>query len=268
MTQEKFSYSLLNKACKTKLCLDPFPYLVIEEALDEQLYEKIEEGYPNFLQQNPQFKKWNNKRVQIYGADLISNPDVDSVLKEFVAYHLSNKFYREVCKLFSEAISTFHPKLEERLGQKVAELKTGVRTQKHSRLFLDCQVGINTPVQEKCSVRGAHLDDKKKFFVGLFYLKDVADISEGGDLLLYKVKKNYPKLDSDPNWGSNVVQDPSAIEVFTTIPYQANTFVIFLNTSYSFHGVSEREQTPYPRRLINVIGDFSEDVGLYEPSAV
>ncbi|NCF70219.1 MAG: hypothetical protein GWP59_00815 [Chlamydiales bacterium] len=263
MVLEKSPYSLLNKACKAKLCLDPFPYLVIEEALDSQLYEQIEKAYPDFLKHNPQFKKWNNKRVQIYGADFISNPNFDSVLKDFVAYHLSNQFYKEVCELFSEAISSFHPKLEQRLGTKVSEIKTGIRTQKHSNLFLDCQVGINTPVQEKCSVRGAHLDDKKKFYVGLFYLKDVADISEGGDLLLYKVKDNYPNLDSDPNWGSNVVQDASAIEVVARVPYEANTFIIFLNTPYSFHGVSEREKTPYPRRLINIIGDFSEDVGLY-----
>ncbi|SCA58825.1 hypothetical protein AB751O23_AQ_00190 [Chlamydiales bacterium SCGC AB-751-O23] len=259
------SFSLLNKASAKQVVLKPFPYLVIEDALEESLYRQIEEGYPDFLKENPAFKKWNNKRVQIYGSDFVKNSKHSTLLRSFVNYHLSQKFYLEVCELFSEAISQYYPELEKKIGKKIEDIKVAVRTQEATdvELFLDCQIGINTPVSKKTSVRGAHLDDVKKFFVGLFYLRQDEDISEGGDLLLYKVKKDYPLLDSDPNWGSNVVQDFSKIEAVAKVPYQRNVFIIFLNTKDSFHGVSEREETPYPRRLINVIGDFSKDIGLY-----
>jgi hypothetical protein len=45
------------------------------------------------------------------------------------------------------------------------------------------------------------------------------------------------------------------LAVVNTVPYTKNTLVMFINTNYSIHGVSPRSPSPYPRRLVNIIGE-------------
>ena len=42
---------------------------------------------------------------------------------------------------------------------------------------------------------------------------------------------------------------------FKTIPYRANTLVMWLNTPRSLHGVSPRPPTDVPRRYINILAE-------------
>jgi hypothetical protein len=40
-----------------------------------------------------------------------------------------------------------------------------------------------------------------------------------------------------------------------SVPYTRNTFVMFINTNHSIHGVAPRSASPLPRRLVNFIGE-------------
>ena len=45
------------------------------------------------------------------------------------------------------------------------------------------------------------------------------------------------------------------VEVFAKQKYEANTFIMFLNTLDSIHGVTPREPSLKSRRLVNIIGE-------------
>jgi hypothetical protein len=47
---------------------------------------------------------------------------------------------------------------------------------------MDCQVGMNSPVSRKSSVRGPHHDTPGEVYAGLLYFRDAKDKSTGGDL--------------------------------------------------------------------------------------
>ena len=49
--------------------------------------------------------------------------------------------------------------------------------------------------------------------------------------------------------------DGRFVEPFRTVPYRANSFVMWLNTERSLHGVTPRAITPVHRRYVNFIGE-------------
>ena len=66
--------SLLNKAKKSDLITDPFPYLVIENALDDDLYEELSLSYPSdehIMGDDEAALMRNNVRYQITARNAI-----------------------------------------------------------------------------------------------------------------------------------------------------------------------------------------------------
>ena len=51
---------------------------------------------------------------------------------------------------------------------------------------MDCQIGINSISNVKNCVIKPHIDNQKKIYSGLLYMKHKDDISNGGDLNLYR----------------------------------------------------------------------------------
>ena len=47
------------------------------------------------------------------------------------------------------------------------------------------------------------------------------------------------------------------VEVVKEVRYEANTYVLFLNSRHSVHGVAPREITPLTRRFINMVGEVN-----------
>ena len=112
-------------------------------------------------------------------------------------------------------------------------------------------LALNTPVRQVTSVRGPHVDSPHKCYVGLFYLRHPADRSTGGDLELFRWK---PGRVAKP-WAAKIPADD--VEVVETVRYEPNMFALFLNTSDSIHGVTVRSQTDVPRYLVVTSGWFA-----------
>ena len=85
----------------------------------------------------------------------------------------------------------------------------------------------------------------------LLYFRKDEDDSLGGDLELYRYKNDTYKF-----YGQHV--DEKYVEVIKTVPYSQNTFVFFINTIDSLHGVTVRENTPHTRQFLNMIGELKE----------
>jgi len=242
--------SILNKVSKADIVSHPFPHIVIHNALSDDLYRKLEAEYPSTDLLTLGQEKKNNARYQISAHEGIAHPQINELWQEFTTYHVSQAFYQEVIALFGSHIRKLYPWLEKKLGKSLEEFSVGVRWRdRNADVVLDCQPGINTPVTLPSRVRGPHVDNPVELYAGLLYLKDKDD-NAGGDLEIFQVK--------DPNFlfhGKAEIED-RYVEKIKTIQYAENTFVLFINSLHSIHGVSIRLKTNYPRRLVNIIGEL------------
>jgi hypothetical protein len=45
-------------------------------------------------------------------------------------------------------------------------------------------------------------------------------------------------------------------QTVSTVKYEANTLVFFVNSNQAFHAVTRRSPTPYPRRFVNIVAQL------------
>lgn len=238
-------HSVIKNAKLGDLKLEPFPHIVIDHALDSNLYTSLEAEYP-FEHEILGYSGYaNNARYQVSAVDGLRGKRLSPLWQEFVQYHTSAQFFSEVCTLFAAGIHTYYPDFNTRSS-------VGIRFKDESPdIFMDCQPGINSPVKTVSSVKGPHLDHQNEFFGGLLYFRHPEDQSTGGELDVYAAIKPVTY------YGARFA-DESAVKKVASVPYAPNRLVLFLNTIDSIHGVSPRGVTPYTRRLVNFIGEARE----------
>lgn len=204
---------LLDKA--TRVFKEPFPHIVIENALKRDFYDNLVRTQPkpeDIIRGRPY---GSNERIDLPTE---FTKDLDPVWREFCSYHISMKFLAQVYEVFGD----FIPSEVQSIGMR-------------------CQPGLNTPSETLSKVRGPHLDNPYELYAGLFYTAP-----DGGNLELYrwKERKFYGKLEVPEN----------CVERVKTIQCRPNTYVMFLNSDKSLHGVTPRKSYNF-RRLVNIVGD-------------
>ena len=236
-------HSVLKRAKKENIVTNPYPYIVINNVLDDDLYAQLEKEYPFETKIVGNSGFGNNIRYQISAVDGLREPwRLSPLWKEFIAYHTSKTFYRDIYTLFGDEISKRYPFLNEKSS-------TGVRFATNEDIQMDCQPGVNSPVNKKTSVKAAHLDHPAQLYGSLLYFRDDEDDSTGGELEVFGYKTDKFKY-----FGHRMIKN-KYIEKVATVPYQKNTYVFFLNSIDSIHGVTPRSITSYQRRLVNIIGE-------------
>ncbi|MUL38095.1 2OG-Fe(II) oxygenase [Gloeocapsopsis dulcis] len=252
--------TLLSKVQASNVIAEPFPHIVIKDALDEELCAKLMAEYPSIdtLKQsrdNQLTTTSSNVRFHYIAEDIFNDDQISSTWKEFIQLHSSNLFFQQFIELFKDHILQLYPNFEQDYGS-LESLTSGVRkidTFENSDVLLDALICVNTPVTTRpTSVRAAHIDFSDKLFAGLFYLRDPKDNSTGGDLELYKFKNGKPQ-----GFRSNALPD-YAVEFCKKIKYERNVFVLFLNSVYAVHGVTTRSITDYPRYFVNLVGEVKK----------
>ena len=103
-------YSLLQK--KPTVQTDPYPHIIIEEALPWNLYEELEKTFPEEQVWNTiPFDKGICYRMK---SDILVHPTFQpDVWRKFSEYHTSAEWFREVYELFKPWLS--HPKVTDLL---------------------------------------------------------------------------------------------------------------------------------------------------------
>lgn len=273
---------LLRKVSPSRVQADPFPYVVVRDALDADHYEALAAALPGLDRLREEHRAANNRRVDLVsssGRAELAIGDVPDVWSEFLRQHASDEFVSEVMSLFESDIQRCASRLHQEIlapawkralyesrepggGRRFARLRpltwlgrTVWLNDFRRPRALDVQgratLALNTPVRQATSVRGPHVDSPHKCYVGLFYLRHPDDRSTGGDLELFRWK---PGRVGKP-WAAKIAADD--VEVIETVPYEANTFALFLNTSDSIHGVTVRSSTDVPRYLVVTSGWFA-----------
>jgi hypothetical protein len=224
----------------------PYPHCFTANALPDNEYNSLSSTRPDWKLIAGDKAVLNNVRVDMNAITALNHSDVSWVWKKFIAHHTSRQFYLEWLTKFAPYVRAYYPWLEWALRKPLDQAIIGIRGQSTADLFLDCQISINTPVKEKSSVIGPHLDNPTELYGAMLYMKTD---DEGGDLDIYGVGRPIitgKRLVSNGKWWS-------------TVKYQPNTYIGFLNSQYSVHGVSERDITDKPRLMVNMSIELCDD---------
>lgn len=238
------NFSILQNARAEDVRMEPFPHIVIDNALNGELYRQLESQYPFESKIEGYSGYANNTRYQISAVDGLRENRLSPLWQEFVSYHVSKEFLAEVAHIFAPAIAKYYPQLS-------LDGNVGVRFRDRAAdVWMDCQPGMNSPVAEITSVKGPHLDNPHELYAALLYFRHHEDTSSGGDLELYKYGRNDYRL-----YGQRFVDSKYLEKVGESVSYAPNRLVLFLNSIDSVHAVTPRQVTNYTRRLVNFIGE-------------
>ena len=246
-------YSVLQNKSKMIYSFNTFPYLIIDDALPIDLYNKLKSDFPSNEKIIGQNEYKENYAYRYNANHSLNDPEISNEWKEFIKYHTSFDFLNDFYEIFGESIKKIYKVEKEKLFN---QNNIGVRFQKQSRFNLDCQFVINTPTQGDTSVIEPHLDNPVEFYAALLYMKDDDDDSKGGNLTTYAFK------DRPSFYGKSRVRDDK-INLIEEIEYKKNRLVMFLNSPYSLHGVTKRSKTKNYRKYINIIGEFNFELFNY-----
>lgn len=275
-------YSLLQK--KPTVQTDPYPHVIIEEALPWDLYEELEKTFPEEQVMNTiPFDKGICYRMK---SGILINPTFQpEIWRKFSEYHTSAEWFMEVYELFKPWLSTI-PKLSQLVtnnaGKPILENNicarpwAGFKEKKMNgkliNLLTDCQVVIHKPITDELinslknppdhkTTRTPHIDNPLELFAGLLYMPYKDDTSTGGDFQLHTVKNDIIRVNMK---GGRAIYPEDVGPVHTTVPYKRNTFVMFLNiNSNTVHSVSIRNNPTMYRRSVNIIAEFRKKNSVY-----
>eukprot|EP00242_Pyramimonas_sp_CCMP2087_P009400 CAMPEP_0198215434 /NCGR_PEP_ID=MMETSP1445-20131203/49877_1 /TAXON_ID=36898 /ORGANISM="Pyramimonas sp., Strain CCMP2087" /LENGTH=307 /DNA_ID=CAMNT_0043891151 /DNA_START=285 /DNA_END=1208 /DNA_ORIENTATION=- len=251
---------LANFKANGQIFTKPYPYIVIEDALDIELYSQLADNFLTNLDilrlngEPDEAERKQNYRYDVRAQQtLAKGSTVSELWKEFIRYHASREFFDEVLSILGSHIQKAHPSMA-----KAPSIGLRFNDTKNAEVLLDCQVAMNAPVTVRSAVRGPHIDGPAEVFAGLLYFRDQTDLeTKGGDLQVLECK-NPPckKMDRKERarYGTGDTHyKPRDVHIRNTVPYKANMFVLFVNSVKAIHGVTPRSVTPFSRRLVNVV---------------
>ena len=259
--------SILSNASISSVVLEPYPHLVIQNALDPEVFSALEAQFPAdevIVNHRPLKDTWYDYPA----CDVTRDDRISPLWREFFAHHVSRAFYLELAAVLGDAIRQTYPDLESRLGKSLEELKVGMRPggkgdplAPGADVSMECQFYANYTRAPR-AVRGPHVDRPSELFAALLYFRQKGDDSTGGNLEICKASDSslYPSPQSVRISELPAEVSPSKVNTISTATYAANTLVLFLNSPKSVHAVSPRSPTPLTRRHINFCCDLTLDL--------
>jgi hypothetical protein len=249
-------HSVLARARQSQIIDDPFPHLVVHEALEPDYYRQLAADFPAAEIILDGRMPVGNSNFRYAASAVLDDARISGLWRNFMRYHVSQAFFDEVRAVFESLIRQLHPRVESSVGKPLGEWQTSIRFREPIRdIALECQFTYGVPVDVRSRTIGPHVDREVALYAGLFYMRDENDDSDGGDLELYRFTKGILSFDE----GTRLVPDERVTRC-KTIRYASNTLVFFLHSPSALHGVSPRSPTKFPRRHINFVGELATKV--------
>ena len=252
------SISVLGKAKKSDVCLEPFPHIIVQDALPEDVYAELEANFPPEGMLGVELGS-NNKRWDYGARNVAENGSISSIWKDMIAYHTSDHFFQQIADLFFKAIHRRYP-LQFPSRDYMAAMRAGIRCVHSFRtadVLMDAMISGNTPVRSATSVRTTHVDQGRKLYSGLFYMRRADDDSIGGDLTISQLRPEYRDARKRVKLFNKSYVDEKYVETVKAVRYSRNTLVLFVNTLDSLHGVTIRRPTSHGRYFMNLVGEVN-----------
>lgn len=262
------SLSVLSRAAKAQIKTSPYPHIIIENALDPELFDTLQSSLPP-VETVMDGKAKKDTWYDYPACKVVKDNSISALWRDFFHYHTSSDFFGEILDLFGEQIHALYPDIERKLNKSLKDAIVGMRPggradrlAKGADVSMECQFYVNYTQHER-EIRGYHIDRPSELFAALLYFRQPEDDSRGGDLLIGEAKnpdQQYPDAHSIRVDASPMEISPDKINHVDTGHYQANTLVLFINSPKSIHAVSRREATDIPRRHINFCCDLTFDL--------
>ncbi len=238
--------SVLHRATRADLVREPFPHVVIDDALEPEVYAELVRTFPSddvLIDGRP---LENNTGYHTPARELLTRAEFAPVWRELAAVHTSPAFFAEVVSLFGEVIRELHPQLD-------LDAPTGVRdrgsTAPPPPFALDCQIAWTSPVTVPSTSNRCHVDREVALYAGLLYMRPPHDHVPGGDLALCRFRG------AERAYDAMRFVDERLVQTVKVIPYAANRAVFFIHSPVALHAVTPRAVTPLPRLHVNFLAE-------------
>lgn len=259
--------SILSRASKADLRLEPYPHLVITDALDPEIYAQLEREFPAdevVLNGRPAKDTW----FDYPACKVVRDERISPLWRQFFEYHTSKDFFADLIALAGDQIKVLRPDIEQRAGRRLEDFAVGMRPggrgdplAEGADASMECQFYLNYTKKPRV-VRGPHVDRPSELFAALLYFRRDDDDSTGADLDVCEAQSGslYPNEHAVRISTLPAEIDDAAVRTVRTARYAPNTLVLFLNSARSIHAVSPRSPTEVPRRHINFCCDLRFDL--------
>ena len=258
--------NLLTKISRSKIRLDPFPHYIIEDALPNDIYSRLDESFPDLstiFRESPHHIR-NDREHHTFR--LLSKNFNEKIIgfeewSKFINTSLSRDFFDAIVNYFlADEIDRFYPGLRGKLRSFKHKTRSGDLSADRSKVLSDFQLVANMPFRDNHSSRSPHLDNPQQIYALLYYMRSKNDRSIGGGLNLYSAKKSA----ATTTHGRHRSIDPSCLTAEYILPYRPNTAILFLNTRISYHSVQPIFNQEFMRRSVNIIGELPPGSALFQ----
>ena len=248
-------HNFFNTVVQPEIIQEPFPHLIIENALPDNLANELLESMPKFNDikdklfctayrfednGNPiEGSKYLLRRSKI--AQIQEFPEIWKHLIEFQSNKISIERWWQI---FSKQISSYYPKQFEEL--KAAESwNYGIRSNDSATdhdFLVDAELVYHAPSSLTTQERGPHIKVRNKLMEFHYLLRHPNDDTKGGDFEIYKFKENcFITYDSQQQ-----IKNKNTLIPVKTIPYKHNQVIAWLNTPNTITAYSPRGPGIYP----------------------
>ena len=235
-------YSVLQKFNPaTDYFTDPYPHIIIKDCLPLKTYELLYENFP-VQEIKDNFPLVEESTYRGLANDFIRSKRVEAkdCWLDFFEYHTSQDFYNLVLRIFNEQ-------------RWIKDEKVKVRhTEGNAGIVTDTQFVIHKPIT-KGTTRTPHIDNPVEIYAGLLYMRQRGDKAKGGDFVIYDTQPMSTVVEGT----GRQITNNHELKEYKTIPYKENTFVMFLNSNKSVHGVTPRQDPGHDRLSINIIAEVN-----------
>jgi hypothetical protein len=235
----------------------PYPYVIVEDALPNKLYNELHNSFPDklLLEQPAEDIDYVTGKPICYrykSSKAAQEQVIPNIWKDFFEYHTSAEYFRACARLFEKPIIEYY---SAEFYENLLSDPVGVRKLRKGPLVTDCQFVLHEALGETSTTKVPHMDNSKEIYAGLLYMKHHDDKSTGGDFVVHEVDTNNDQW-FNPQGGRNVLD--GFHRPYNVVPYKQNMFTMFLNVFNSIHSVTPRKNAVERRYSINIIGEFKD----------
>lgn len=218
-----------NKVSKSKVKLNPYPHIVIKNFFPKKIHKELVNLLPDFNQ----LSNSSDKKILLQG----NSKTKKTIMPDTQTFKILNK--DEIFKRCNDVLQKIKPVLLKKFNNIIEE---NIHT-KYLRSKIKYHVSVS--LMKKSYSKRPHIDRRDHLIHGLYY--PVTDKSQGGNLLLYSLKKLTKTFDIFPKTKDLKVQKKITID--------ENICIFSLNVPWAYHGV-DRYYGKKDRKYFYIAYDF------------
>ena len=247
MAGPDFIPSPFRKISRDQVSRDPFPYVCIENFLDDTTYRQLAAGIPPLERVTGGAKYPDDFKMFWRLPRILTDPDTPAPLRRIFESFASPDTFHFLAELFGPEIAREYPSLDI---ASITNGRIGMRgIDAGCDAMLEVQFTMHAPIYGRAGAeRTAHVRGPEKLFEVVLCLRRDDDNAEGGDFRIYRVRPGHTAL-----FGARGQIDIRSIEVVRTIPRRKNILVLWLNTPRSIVEVSQRGPSPVTSVYLNCL---------------